>query len=107
MLDESLSREIGSLQVTARELHATQVQLAGNCNGQGLTLLIEYIQLCVRYRTSNRHELSRLIRRTFPVADVYACFGRTVEVVQPCRGKALVKALRLHISQCFTRSKDV
>src|SRR6185295_16609691 len=76
--DELRCSEVRGAKVSSAYTGAANIQLPGYSNRRRAHVLIEHIDLCIRYRPSDRHNLSLAISQAQPVCDIYRGFGRAV-----------------------------
>src|ERR1035437_10668576 len=82
--NETLRREPRTMEVAPRHAHAADVDLAGYAQRDRLLLRIQYVDLCVRYRTADRHAAYVILETAFPIGHVDRRFRWAIQVVQSC-----------------------
>src|SRR5690606_11546354 len=80
--DEALGRQIGTAEISARELHAAEVEVPDHPRWHRPAMLVEDDQPRIPDRKTDRHRKRSVIRARRPIAHVDRGFGRTVEIVQ-------------------------
>src|SRR4029078_2689982 len=68
--NEFLSSQLGSVEVTAPDLHAADMDLAGHAHRHRIEPAVQHIDLCVGDRTADRHATVEARRGKPPGRDV-------------------------------------
>ena len=68
--------------IAAPNLHAADVQFAGDADGERLEVATENVSLGVGNRPADRHAPPVAIGLAGPSGHIHGGFGRTVEVMQ-------------------------
>src|SRR5262245_2599570 len=75
---KSLRRQIRLVQIATRNLDSTDVQFTGYSDGDGRSMLIQNVHLCVRYGATNRNNGGNFFGRAVPSRYVDSGFCGTV-----------------------------
>ncbi|MNS25818.1 hypothetical protein D3C72_577220 [compost metagenome] len=104
--DEAVLGQIGPVQITARQLHPAQMQMAAHAGRHGAQPLVQNDQPRVPHRPAYRHGAGRIVRPGGPIADVHRRLGRAIEVVQFGLHR-LVETVAQFGGQFLTATEDV